>query len=331
MINVKSVANLPVIEWTESSLLKDKKRAILITSPSALKMARPFLKGINIAETIFINNSHQDYADSLRLKDKNISVAYLVGAGQVNDIGRYLAHKWHLEVISIPTAITADAFLVDCTGLRKNNCVNYVPSKKADKVILDWQLLKKAPWPINVSGCGDVLSIFTGLYDWRRAKDNYDPAVAIMAQAILDGLLSQAKTIKRQSQKGLETIVNCLAMEVQLCYLYGNSRPEEGGEHFFAYCAENKLCHCLHGEIVGFGILLTGFLQDQNIVPIKKFMEVTGMNYLLNVIDRKIVIETLKELPAYVKKHHLKTSVYNDFDYRKNQAKINRFFKLINL
>lgn len=330
MVN-KSVGNLPIIEWTKTSLLKDKKRAILITSPSAWKIAKPFLAGINFVETIFIDNSRRDYIDSIRLKNKSVSRAYLVGAGQVNDIGRYLAYKWNLEAVSIPTAITADAFLVDCTGVRENNYVAYIPSKKADKVILDWQLLKQAPWKINVSGCGDVLSIFTGLHDWRVAEDNYDPAVAVMAKAILDGLLSQVKTIKLPNQKGLETIINCLAMEVQLCYLYGNSRPEEGGEHFFAYCSENKLDHCLHGEIVGFGILLTGFLQDQNIIPIKKFMDGIGMNYVPRGMTRKIVTETLIELPAYVKKHNLRTSVYNHFDYQKNEAKINRFFKLINL
>ncbi len=327
----KKIANLPLIEWGPVSSIKDKRKAVLITSPSAFKTSGPFLKGINVVETIFIKNSGQNYVDSLRLKDKSVQAAYLVGAGQVNDIGRYLASKWNLEATSIPTAITADAFLVDCTGLRKNNCVTYVPSKKADRVILDWQLLKKAPWQINVSGCGDVISIFTGLYDWRLAKDNYNPAVATMAQAILDGLLSQAKLIKSPSQKGLKMIINCLVMEVQLCYLYGNSRPEEGGEHFFAYCAENKLEHCLHGEIVGFGILLTGFLQNQDVIPIKKFMDITGMNYLPKGINRKIVNETIAELPAYVKKHNLKTSVYNNFDYRKNQAKINRFFKLIDL
>lgn len=330
MVN-KSVGNLPIIKWTKISLLKDKKRAILITSPSAWKIAKPFLTGINFVETIFISNSHQDYVDSIRLKARAVSTAYLVGAGQVNDIGRYLARKWNLEAISIPTAITADAFLVDCTGVRENNCVAYIPSKKSDKVILDWQLLKKTPWEINVSGCGDVLSIFTGLYDWHSAADYYDPAVAVMSQAILNGLLAQAQAIKHKSQKGLETIVNCLAMEVQLCYLYGNSRPEEGGEHFFAYCAENKLGHCLHGEIVGFGILLTGFLQGQNITSIKKFMDEIGMNYVPRGMTRKIVTETLIELPAYVKKHNLRTSVYNHFDYQKNQAKINRFFKLINL
>lgn len=327
----KSVGNLPIIEWTKTSILKDKKRTIHITSPSAWKIAQPFLKGINFVETIFISNSRRDYIDSIRLKNKSVSRAYLVGAGQVNDIGRYLAYKWNLEAVSIPTAITTDAFLVDCTGAREDNCVTYIPSKRADKVILDWQLLKQAPWEINVSGCGDVLSIFTGLHDWHSAADNYDPAVATMSKAILNGLLAQAEAIKHKSQKGLETIVNCLAMEVQLCYLYGNSRPEEGGEHFFAYCAENKLEHCLHGEIVGFGILLTGFLQDQNITPIKKFMDEIGMSYVPRGMTRKIVTKTLIELPAYVKKHNLYTSVYNHFDYQKNKAKINRFFKLINL
>lgn len=328
---IKSVSNLPIIEWGSIKTIKDKNGSVLITSPSALKSAKQFLSGINFAETVFIANSRRDYIDSIRLKNKSVSRAYLVGAGQVNDIGRYLAKKWSLEAISIPTAITADAFLVDCTGVRENNRVTYVSSKRADKVILDWQLLKKTPWEINVSGCGDVLSIFTGLHDWRDATGNYDQAVATMSKAILNGLLAQAEAIKHKSQKGLETIVNCLAMEVQLCYLYGNSRPEEGGEHFFAYCAENKLEHCLHGEIVGFGILLTGFLQGQDVNPIKKFMDIIGMNYLPKGINRKIVNETLAELPAYVKKHNLRTSVYNYFDYQKNQAKINRFFKLINL
>lgn len=327
----KSVSNLPTIKWTEVSSLKDKQRAVLLTSPSALKIAQPFLTGINFAETIFISNSHQTYADTLKLKDKTIRVAYLVGAGQVNDIGRYLAYKWQLETVSIPTVISADAFLVDCTGLRTNGCITYVKSKKADKVILDWQLLKKAPWEINLSGCGDVLSIFTGLRDWRHSDDNYDQSVAIMAQGILDSLLSQSEAIKQKTKKGLETIVNSLAMEVQLCNLYGNSRPEEGGEHFFAYCVENKMDHFLHGEMVGFAVLLTGWLQNQNINPIKNFMDTVGLNYIPKGLTQAIVQETLAELPVYVKKHQLRSSVYNHFDNQKNQAKINRFFKLINL
>lgn len=331
MVN-KSVSNLPIIEWAEEdSLPKDEKRTILISGPSALKIATPFLKNINITETILIENSRKDYVDNLNLPDKTALVCYLVGSGQTIDIGRYLANKWKLETIAVPTIISTDAFLVDCTGLRENGCVKYVKSKKADKVILNWNLLKQAPWKFNLNGCGDVLSIFTGLFDWHYADDNYDQDVAIMAQGILDGLLSQSEAIKEKTKKGLEAIVNSLAMEVQLCNLYGNSRPEEGGEHFFTYCVENNMGHFLHGEMVGFGIILTGFLQNQDISNIKKFMDSIGMSYIPQGLTQKIVIETLNELPSYVKTHQLPYSIYNDFDYQKNQVKINRFFKLINL
>lgn len=328
----KSVSSLPLIEWTEEdSLPKDEKRTILITGHSALKIATPFLENINITETILIENSRKNYVDNLNLPNKTAQVCYLVGSGQTIDIGRYLANKWELEAVAVPTIISTDAFLVDCTGLRENGCVKYVKSKKADKVILNWNLLKQAPWKLNLNGCGDILSIFTGLFDWHYADDNYDKDVAIMAQGILDGLLSQTKLVKEKTKKGLEVIVNSLAMEVQLCNLYGNSRPEEGGEHFFTYCVENKMGHFLHGEMVGFGILLTGFLQGQDITKVKKFMDDIGMSYIPQGITQEIVRNTLKELPDYVKTNKLLYSIYNDFDYQKNGAKISQFFKLINL
>ncbi len=319
------------MEWGSASKLMDDRPAVLITSRTALKVSQPFINNININETVIIENSHREYVESIQIKRQDIAIAYLVGAGQVNDIGRYLSYKWQLPVISIPTAITADAFLVDCTGLRENRGVTYQPSKRANKIVLDWELLKKAPWNINVSGCGDVLSIFTGLWDWQHFDEFYDVAVATEAKGILDALISQKNSIVRPSQKALEMLVNCLAMEVQLCYLYGNSRPEEGGEHFFAYCIENKIGHCLHGEIVGFGILLTGFLQNQDITQIKNFMDTISMSYLPSNINEKVVIDTLRELPQYVREQNLRSSIYNNFNYDQSKEKIKSFFKLINL
>ncbi|MDZ7586509.1 MAG: hypothetical protein U0946_02030, partial [Patescibacteria group bacterium] len=60
-------------------------------------------------------------------------------------------------------------------------------------------------------------------------------------------------------------------------------------------------------------------------------MDKIGLNYLPKGLTKKIVQATLVELPSYVKKHKLRSSVYNSFNYRKNQAKIDRFFKLIKL
>jgi len=336
---MKRINSIPVIIWEDISKVIDPgKNGVIITSPSAFKYSKASLGNLKEIEIILIQDSSYQYVNELvRKVDNNFEVAYLIGGGRVVDVGRYLANKWNLEAICIPTIISTDAFLVDCTGLRKKGCVTYTVSKKADRVILDWQLLKQAPWRFHVSGCSDVLSIFTGLFDWQYANEKnkaisdekFNKSIAIMAKSILDGLISASDEIKLKSQKGLEAIVTALAMEVQLCNFYGNSRPEEGGEHFFTYCIENKMPHFFHGEMVAFGILLTGYLQGQDIIKIKNFMDKVGLNYKPLGLNRKVVAETLEELPSYVIKHKLRYSIYNEFSYQEEKQKIQKYLNSI--
>ncbi len=335
----KKVGNLPPLVWKSAKSIEDPRPAALITSPSALNAAKDFLTGINPVATVFIAGSQKEYAEQLASQPVPSEICYLLGGGQVADIGRYLAYRWNQAAVCIPTVISTDAFLVDSTGLRTNGCVKYVESRPADQVILDADLLNRAPHRYHLSGCGDVLSIFSGLFDWKYANDlnkvsdreKYDSGVSIMAQGILSGLLSETEEIKNSPQSGLAAIVNALAMEVQLCNLYGNSRPEEGGEHFFAYCVENKLPHFLHGEMVGFAVLLTGWLQGQDIIGIKRFMDEVGLNYKPDGLNRAVVADTLQELPVYVAKHHLRYGIYNDFNYEDRQKQIEEFFGRIGL
>ena len=65
--------------------------------------------------------------------------------------------------------------------------------------------------------------------------------------------------------RGLKCLYDCLAMEVQLCNQIGHARPEEGSEHYFAYCAEavhrpglaarrpGRSRHPAHGPAAGTG------------------------------------------------------------------------------
>lgn len=327
------------MDWKSVRSIEDQRRASLITSPSALAVTEDLLTGIHPVQTLFITGSQKEYVQRLANSRIDSQVCYLVGGGQVADIGRYLAASWDQETVCIPTVISTDAFLVDSTGLRQDGCVKYAKSKVADQVILDIDLLLRAPRRFNLSGCGDVLSIFTGLFDWKYANNRgeassrelYDSGVAIMAGGILQSLISETEEIKNGTEAGLAAIVNALAMEVQLCNLYGNSRPEEGGEHFFAYCVENKLPHFLHGEMVAFGVMLTGFLEGQDITEIMKFMNDVGLNYKPEGLNRSVAIETLRELPAFVAKHRLRYGVYHDFNYQDSQKQVAEFFGLIGL
>jgi len=336
---MERINNLPTIEWVDLRKHEEERTTVLFTSPSAEKESSSFLNEINVIKKIYIQTADKKLVGRLAEKQTTAEVVYAVGGGRTIDVARLLAKEWGLEIICVPTIISSDAFLVDCTGLRENGCVTYVPSKKADRILLDWELLQKAPLKYHLSGCGDVLSIYTGLYDWEYANKQgvahpdefYSPSVATTARGILDGLLLEADEIKRGSKRGIETLITCLGMEVALCNFYGNSRPEEGGEHFFTYCIENKVPYFLHGEMVSLGILITAYVQSQEWEKLKSFLDKINLNYRPAGTTRIAVVNTLREMPGYVSIHKLRHSVYNDFDYDKNKERMDQFLKEIGL
>ena len=336
---MKTINHLPKIEWIDLKKFEDSRNAVLFTSPSAEKECGAYLRGINFTGKIYIQTADKASVERLTKEQISADVGYAIGGGRVIDVAKFLAKEWGLEIICVPTIISSDAFLVDCTGLRENGCVTYIPSKKADRVLLDWKLLKKTPLKYHLSGCGDVLSIYTGVHDWQYANkqgivspdESYSQSVAVMAKGILEGLFSEAEEIRRGTRKGLETIITCLGMEVELCNFYGNSRPEEGGEHFFAYCIENRTKHFLHGEIVSLGVLITAFLQNSDWRKVKEFLDGVNLDYKPNVINKQIVHDTLQQMKNYVKKHKLPYSIYNEFNYEARKDAIDNFLDILKI
>jgi glycerol-1-phosphate dehydrogenase [NAD(P)+] len=100
-------------------------------------------------------------------------------------------------------------------------------------------------------------------------------------------------------------------MEVQLCNQAGHARPEEGSEHYFAYCVENLMGHGLpHGDLVGPGIMITARLQGQETGRLERALK--ACHIPLDNIPEAVIQQTLKELPAYVRKHGLAYGIVHE-------------------
>lgn len=336
----KKVNNLPIIIDVNLERTKETRKAVLLTTKSAQAASQFSLSQFNIVQEFSVEATTEWYLEKIVEKlSPEIEVVYGVGGGRAIDGAKYISARKNLELVAIPTILSTDAFLTDSTGIRKEGCVYYLSTKRPEFVYIDFDLLSQAPARFNIGGCGDVLSIFTAFFDWKYANEKgvakrdekFDPSVSKIAQGILNGLLSKTKVLKENKREGLMTLLNLLAVEVQLCNFYGNSRPEEGGEHFFTYCIENKMPHFLHGEMVAFGILITAFVQGQNLERIKNFMEKIGLNYKPPGLKKNTVKETLKELPDYVRRHQLRYSIYHDFDYQAQERKVKEFLNKIGL
>ena len=322
---MKKFPNLPLIDLMPFSEIDDKHPALLVTSGPAWNAVKDNLRGLNITATIEVTEATTEYWDNLQLPITNYQheVVYAVGGGLTADAAKYFASKLNLPLVVLPTALSVDAFITAASGIRKDGCVYYIETKVPERLILDLEMIAKAPAFIRAAGITDVMSIATGAWDWKFAHEQgknpagieFIPWVYDNAQSILSGVLDCAEAAGRGDHDGLKTLYDCLAMEVQLCNQVGHSRPEEGSEHYFAYAVENEMGHGLpHGDLVGPAILLIAKLQGQDTAPLEKALN--ACNVPLNNIPQDMIERTLKILPEYSRKHNLSFGIAHTLEAR---------------
>jgi len=231
-----------------------------------------------------------------------------IGGGSACDAAKMAAWMKGLPLILMPSIVSVDAAFTSAVGVRVDHHVRYVGQILPEKLLIDFHLLKRSPKRLNRAGVGDILSIFTALYDWKLAADaiaeNYNESIAVASQKLLDNLLAEPVAVNACDNEGLKLISDLYFAEVALCDAHGNSRPEEGSEHYFAYCLESITYRSyIHGELISLAILLTALYQEQNVAPIKRFLDEAGVLYKpdqIGVTENEIV-ETLLALPDFLK------------------------------
>ena len=309
--------NLPKVNMISLDAVEEKRQVALVYSGPAWQAvgARLHLPVVWKAEVFEATiENWERLAEGLRGE-----VVYSVGGGLTADAAKYFAAKFGLPLVVIPTALSVDAFITAASGIRRDGCVYYVETKPPQELILDLDVIAAAPAAVRAAGVTDVLSIATGSWDWKFAQERgknpagmeFIPWVYDNAQSILNGVLDCAEAAGRGDRAGLKTLYDCLAMEVQLCNQIGHSRPEEGTEHYFAYCVENEMGHGLpHGDLVGPGILLAAAWQDQDTHRLRSAL--AACHIPLDKIPDDMVERTRQELPSYCVKHGLAYAISHE-------------------
>lgn len=313
--------NLPFVHLMPFSEIDEKRNVLLVTSAPAWNAVKGHLRGLSVADRVEVTEATTEQWDNLLslmgirnsvMLDHPLEVVYALGGGLTADAARYLAQKLGLPLTVLPTALSVDAFITAASAIRREGCVYYIETKVPENLILDLDIIAAAPAHLRAAGITDVMSIATGSWDWKFAHEQgqnppgmaFIPWVYDNAQSILNGVLDCAEAAGRGDRDGLKTLYDCLAMEVQLCNQVGHARPEEGSEHYFAYCAENFTGHGWpHGDLVGPGIMLMSKLQGQETGRYESALK--ACNVPLDRIPAEITEKTLKSLPSYCLKHRL--------------------------
>lgn len=316
---MQTIWPVPAIAYVNWREIREQRPVALVYSAAALEAVSDHLS-LDVVWRMDVGDAAEATwrAASVSLTGE---VVYAVGGGLAVDAAKFLASENGLPVVSLPTALSVDAFFTWASGVRQDGCVRYLETGPPERVVVDLDVLARAPAAVRAAGICDVLSIATGLWDWRYAHElgknppstAYSPWVGRAAEAILDGALACAAAAGRGEPEGLKTLLHTLVLEVQLCNLIGHSRPEEGSEHYFAYAVENVMGKGLpHGDLVGPGILVMAALQGQDVAPLREALR--ACHIPLTNIPSDVMLRTLTELPAYCARHGLPHGIAHDLD-----------------
>jgi glycerol-1-phosphate dehydrogenase [NAD(P)+] len=260
-------------------------RFLVTTMEVPWRLAQPRL-GAAPTAVLFVENMEIETLDRQVAAAAPCDTVVAIGGGQVIDLGKYLAWKRGLRLVTVPTILSVDALVTPAAGVRRGHRVEYVGQTSPDPLVIDYDLIRTAPPELNRAGVGDLLSIHTACYDWElaaragRSEFPFRADDVVQARAILADTMAKAEIIRACADEGLRAIVEGYMRVNAICLPVGHYRVEEGSEHYLFYELEERLHRpFVHGWIVGLGVHLMSCLQENHPVEAVAFMNCVGLRY----------------------------------------------------
>lgn len=265
------------------SLELDPAKSLFATMEQPWQLAAPRL-GFKPAHVVYVQSMEQTELDRIGGALPDFDVVVGLGGGSCIDFAKYFSWKREARLILIPSIASVDACVTRQVAVREGGRVSYVGDVQAERLLIDYSLISAAPARLNRAGSADILSIHTGSFDWllghKKTGEPHDDGIAQRGAEAVEDLEKHAPEICSVSHTGIRKLIELFEVENDLCLEHGNSRPEEGSEHFFAYNAERITGkHFIHGEIVCLGILLMSRLQNNLPEWVKSLLDELGVLY----------------------------------------------------
>lgn len=314
---------LPRIEFRELTSIQETRPTALVTGGPAWQAAGPLLD-LPLVVQAEPHKADYDFLKELAANmPPQVEVVYGVGGGLASDAAKFIGRTNNLPTVIIPTALSVDGFFTAIVAVREEGTVRYVETGPADRLIIDWEIVRNAPANIRGTGIVELLSIVTGLLDWRYAAERnqntpqtrFVPWAAGLAAGVAQQAFKIARGVGEGNVEALRNLLDLICMEVRLTNQLGHNRPQEGSEQFFAYAIEPRTASgrgVPYADLVGPGILLAAALHGQDIGPIRDTISSAGVR--LGQLRPEDIRDTIMMLPEYVVEHDLPYSILNELE-----------------
>lgn len=196
--------------------------------------------------------------------DEDIDLILAVGSGTIHDISRFVAHKYKIPFVSVPTAASVDGFVSTVAAMTWEGVKKTVPCAAPLCVYADTDIFAKAPGRLTASGVSDLMGKYICLADWKIANlltgEYYCEYLAEMEEKALKAVKGSLRSIASGEEEACEKLMYALILSGLAMQMAGSSRPASGAEHHMSHFWEMEVINgpldALHGEKVSVGTML---------------------------------------------------------------------------
>jgi len=209
--------------------------------------------------------------------EEGIDVVIGIGGGSTIDVAKMCARRLEVDVISFPTLVSHDGIASPVAVLlEENGKKQSLPAKMPVAVVVDLEIIGRAPINSIRAGVGDLLSNFSALEDWklgvlRTGETCHDLAAVISYSAACSifEMFDVGNTYLRHPEF-IRRLVQGLILSGVAMSLAGSSRPASGSEHSISHAMDAMYAlKSYHGEQVALATILTTYLRRG---PWEKFL-----------------------------------------------------------
>ncbi len=286
--------------------LKLNERALVISDPITYEIAGKevvsLLQASHELRSHIIDNAtvrEVKIVEQIIIKE-NIDFIIGVGGGKVIDVAKLASKQCHREFISVPTAASHDGIASSRASIKSESGSVSLEAHAPIAVIADIAIIRKSPYRLLASGCGDLISKYTAIKDWELAHkitgeeiSEYAISLSNMTAKII---MKNSRKIKNRSDDSIKKVVTALISSGVAMSIAGSSRPGSGSEHKFSHALDMIApSPALHGEQCGVGAIMMMYLHEGNWEKIRKTLSTLGapVNSKELGIREKYIVEAL--------------------------------------
>lgn len=162
-----------------------------------------------------------------------------VGSGVINDISKIVANVAGKPYIIVGTAPSMDGYASATSSMTRDGLKISLPSKCADVIIGDLDVLCQAPAKMMASGLGDMLAKYVSICEWRIANlitgEYYCEDIAQLVREALKRCTDNADGLLKRDNEAVKAVFEGLVIGGVAMAYAGVSRPASGVEHYFSH------------------------------------------------------------------------------------------------